>query len=291
MRITNNVLINNLKRSLGNNLRSLDLYQNRLSTGKMINKPSDDPVGIVDSLRIRNKLSENKQFQSNTGDAQSWLESTDEALGSLTDVLNRVYELTIYSANGSLEEQERKALSEEVSQLIEEAGSIADTTHGGRYIFGGSNTLHKPYENGAWTNANTDKIEYEISTGVTIPINITAQEVFIDRDMLGTLEAICSHMQTGDTQSLSGADLEKLQANIDRVLSCRAQAGARVNRLEMTAERLLEQEVNFTKLQSSVEDIDVAEILLKLKNQQSVYESSLSVGARIIMPTLMDFLN
>lgn len=291
MRITNNVLINNLKRSLGNNLRSLDLYQNRLSTGKMISKPSDDPVGIVDSLRLRNKLSENRQFQANAGDAKSWLESTDEALGSLTDVLNRVYELTIYSANGSLEEQERKALSEEVSQLIEETGSIADTTHGGRYIFGGSNTLHKPYANGAWTNANTDSIEYEISAGVTIPINITAQEVFIDRDMLGTLETICSHMQTGDTESLSTTDLEKLQANIDRVLSCRAQAGARVNRLEMTAERLLEQEVNFTKLQSLVEDIDVAGTLLKLKNQQSVYESSLSVGAHIIMPTLMDFLN
>jgi len=291
VRVTNNVLINNLKRNLGNNLRSLDLYQNQLSTGKLINKPSDDPVGIVDSLRLRNKLNENKQFQSNTSDAQSWLESTNDALGSLTDVLNRVYELTIYSANGTFEDQERKALSDEIGQLIEEVGSIANSTHGGRYIFGGSNTLNKPYESGAWTNANTDSIKYEISVGVTIPINITAQDVFIDNDMIGTLQEIYNHMQSGDTLSLSSTDLGKLQTNIDQVLSCLAQVGARVNRLEMTNERLLEQEVNFTKLQSSVEDIDIAKTLLQLKNQESVYQSSLSVGAHIIMPTLMDFLN
>jgi flagellar hook-associated protein 3 FlgL len=291
MRVTNNVLINNLKRNLGNNLRSLDNYQNQVASGKRINKPSDDPAGIVDSLRIRSKLSECKQYQSNASDAMSWLENSDEALGSLTDVLNRVYELTVYAASDTLEANERKAISEEVEQLIEEVGTIGNSTFGGRYIFGGSNTMHKPYEGGSWDNANTDSIEYEISVGVTIPVNITAQDVFLEKDMMGTLQGIYDHMRSGDALSLSETDIEDLQANIDQVLSLRSQVGSRVNRLEMITQRLLDQEVNLTKLQSGVEDIDLAKTILELKNQESVYQASLSVGAQIIRPTLVDFLN
>lgn len=291
MRVTNNVLINNLKRNISNNMRSLDFYQNQFSTGKLINKPSDDPVGIVDSLRLRNKLSENKQFKANVSDAQSWLETTDEALNSVTGVLNRVYELTVNASTGTLSEEDRNAISQEAAQLIDELGSIGNSTFGSRYIFGGSNTLQKPYESGNWNNANTDSIKYEISVGMTLQVNLTAQEVFLDKDMMGTLQNIYNHMLTGDTASLGTTDLDNIQANIDQVLACRAQVGAKINRLEMTSERLLEQEVNFTKLQSSVEDIDIAKTLLELKNQQNVYEASLSVGAQIIMPTLMDFIN
>lgn len=290
MRITNNVLLNNLKRNLAGNLRSMDYYQNQLATGKRISKPSDDPVGLVDSLRLRTRLGECRQFQANVKNAMSWLETTDDTLGSLTSVLNRTYELTVYAANGALEEQEYKALQEEVSQLIEEVAAIANTTHGSRYIFSGTNTTEKTYAGGVWDNANTAAIEYEISTGVTIPVNITAEEVFLAKDMLGTLQTVYNHMQAQDTTSLSGTDLDALQANIDQVLSCRALVGARINRLEMTEKRLLEQEINFTKLQMGVEDIDVAETLLNLKNQESVYQASLAVGARIIMPTLMDFI-
>lgn len=289
MRITNGVLINNLKTNISNNLRRMDYYQNQLATGKRIGKPSDDPVGLVNSLRLRTRLGECQQYQSNVKDAMSWLETTDEALHSLTGVLNRVNEITIAAANGVLDEQERKALSEEVSELINEVKSIINSTHSDRYVFGGTNTGEKPYDEGVW-NANDSAIIYEISTGITIPINITAQEVFGEKNILQTLEDVYNHMQTGDLESLNGSDLEKIQDNIDHVLSKRAVVGARMNRLDMIGNRLLEQEISFTQLKSEVEDIDVARALLEMKNQEMVYQASLAVGARIIMPTLMDFL-
>ncbi|MCR4441614.1 MAG: flagellar hook-associated protein FlgL [Peptococcaceae bacterium] len=290
MRLTNNVMYSNLKRNLSNNLRSLAEMQDRLTSQRMIRKPSDDPAGTVESLRLASRLRECKQYQSNVQDAVSWLESTDDTLNHLTEILNRAHELTVYAANGTLSREDRSAIADEVQQIIGEVETIANATQGDRYLFGGTNTQQKPYDGGAW-NSNTQKIYYEIGAGVTLPVNITAQEVFLEKDLLGTLQSIYDHMVGSDLTSLSGSDLENLQENIDQVLSCRAQAGARLNRLEMATERLQDQELNFMTLQTEVDGLDMALAVVDLKNQESVYQASLAVGARVIMPTLVDFLS
>jgi flagellar hook-associated protein 3 FlgL len=299
MRVTNNVLVNNMKRNLTVNIRNMEKSQMQLATGRRINKPADDPTGIVDSLRLKTRLNEIRQFQANVDDALSWLETTDYALNNLGKILNRVYELTVYGANGSLAFEDRKALADEVGQLISEVKSIANTAYGDRYIFGGSNTTEPPYDLAAdaWNpRANNDDVKYEIGVGIEIPVNTTAHAVFLkddpdpDKHLLNTLKDIFNHLQSGDTLSLGGNDIVRIKANINQVLSCRAQIGARVNRLEMTKNRLAEQEINFTGLQSEIEGADPAKVIMDLKNQENVYRSALAVGARVMLPTLMDFI-
>lgn len=293
MRITNNVLVNNLKRNISRNLWQMDKLETMLSTGRRINKPSDDPGGIVDSLRLSTRIKENKQFQDNVADAKSWLESTDSALDSLNNIMSRTYELTVRSSNGSLSNEDRESVAAEVEQLINEVINVANTTYGDRYVFGGTNTMQEAYSGGAW-NHNSVKIEYEVGPGVKVPVNVTAEEVFqanTPQDLLGTLNTILSHMKSDDTSALGGADLDALKKNMDNVLAARAQIGARVNRLEMATDRLLEQEINFTTLQTEVEGIDPAKVILDMKNQENVYSAALAVGARIIMPTLVDYLS
>lgn len=293
MRITNNVLVNNLKRNINRSMWQMDKLETMLSTGKRINKPSDDPAGIVDSLRLSSRIKENRKFQDNVDDAKSWLESTDSALNSLNAILSRTYELTVRSANGSLSKEDREAVAAEVEQLSNEFINVANTAYGDRYIFGGTNTTQETYSGGAW-NHNSVKIEYEIGPGIKVPVNVTADEVFQanqPEDLLGTLNTILTHMKDNDSSSLGGADLIALEQNIDKVLEARAQIGARVNRLEMAADRLQEQEINFTTLQTEVEGIDPAKVILDMKNQENVYSAALAVGARVIMPTLVDYLS
>ena len=114
MRVTNNVLVNNMKRNLTINIRNMEKSQMQLATGRRINRPSDDPTGIVDSLRLKTRIKENRQYQANVDDAISWLETTDSALHNLSNILNRVYELTVYGANGSLASEDRGALRGEI---------------------------------------------------------------------------------------------------------------------------------------------------------------------------------
>ena len=290
MRITNSVLVNNLRNNLSRNIRTMEKIQTQLITGRRINKPSEDPTGLVESLRLSTRLRENSMFQQNVEDAKSWLTTTDEALGSLTTALQRVYELTVEGANGTFDTEEREAICAEVKEIINEIGVIANTTHGDRFVFGGTNTTQKPYDEGTWQH-NTKTIYYEIGVGVEIPINLTAQEVFVDSGVFTSLQNIVTQLENNDTQSLSADAIGPIQDSIDQVLACRSKVGASVNRLEMTKARLEEQEINFSNLQAEVDGADPAWVIMQLKEQENVYRASLAVGARVIMPTLVDFLN
>jgi flagellar hook-associated protein 3 FlgL len=289
MRITNNVLVNNLKNNLSRNIFNMEKIQNQLATGKRISRPSQDPTGIVESMRLASRLKENKAFQDNAREAKSWLSTTDEALDSLTVALRRAYELTVQGANGVLAPEDREAIKAEIQQLVEEVGVIANTIHNDRYIFGGTNTKNMPYNDGTWQH-NQQSIMYEVGIGITIPINLTAEEVFVQADLIGTLQNVATHLETGDAESLGSTDISALQQGIDQVLACRAKVGASINRLEMTIARLEEQEVNYSNLQAEIDGVDPAKLIMELKNAENVYQASLSVGARIIMPTLVDYL-
>jgi flagellar hook-associated protein 3 FlgL len=78
--------------------------------------------------------------------------------------------------------------------------------------------------------------------------------------------------------------------DIDNILRVRADVGARVNRLELTANRMQNDNTNFTKLMSDNENVDMTDTIMNLKNEENVYRASLAGGARIIMPSLIDFL-
>lgn len=289
MRITNNVLVNNLKNNLSRNIRNLEQLQNQLASGRRISRPSQDPTGIVESMRLASRLNENKVFQENAKDATGWLETTDEALGSLNTALQRAYELTVQGSNGALADEDRQAVCAEIKEIIEEVGIIANSRYSDRFLFGGTNTMQPTYEAGTFHH-NQESIKFQVGIGVEVPVNLTAEEVFVEKDIMGTLQNIADHLTSGDTDALKNTDIAAINAAIDHVLSCRAKVGASVNRMEMTLSRLEEQELNFQTLQAEVDGVDPALLIMELKNQENAYRASLSVGARVIMPTLVDFL-
>jgi flagellar hook-associated protein 3 FlgL len=86
------------------------------------------------------------------------------------------------------------------------------------------------------------------------------------------------------------SSITKMEELRDRVMSIRADIGARMNRIELTLNRLENDNINFISLMSKNEEVDMAETIMNLKNEENVYKASLSGGARIIMPTLVDFL-
>ena len=87
MRVTNNMLINNMIGYINQNLGRLSKYQNQVATGKKISVPSDDPIVAARALKLRTDVSEIEQFKRNTEDAISWLEITEDTVKSIGDVL------------------------------------------------------------------------------------------------------------------------------------------------------------------------------------------------------------
>lgn len=300
MRITQGVLINNMMRDYNRNMSRMEKLNMQLSSGRKINKPSDDPAGLVTSLRLRTSLHHNEQYKKNTGDVLSWMEKTDSVFNSLNEVLQRVREQTVYGANGTNDQSALNAIADELEELKGEIAELANSTLDDRYIFGGTNTTSKIYDSATNTWGGNDlAINYEIGQESTIQANFDGKAFGIEynsgvadasNSVFATLDKIVNDLRSGNIEELSNTHLGSIDNHIDQLLSCRAQAGAKMNRLELVSSRQKDLDYNYTKLLSDNEDIDVAEVIIQLTNQENVYRASLSVGARLIQPSLVDFL-
>lgn len=308
MRITNNMLINNMIGYIGNNLTRMDKYQSQLATGKKIQVPSDDPVVAARALKLRTDVAEIEQYQRNIKDAQNWMDITESTLSNIGDVLQRARELAVQGANGTTTPDDTNKIKEEVSQLRTQLIHLANTTYAGRYIFSGFKTDAKlinddPNDpNFGKFNINVDNSEsilYEIGIGDDINVNVPGGDLFNDGaaadptnppgKMVEDFNQLISALAAGDHDAVSNL-IQNIDDDMNNLLRVRADIGARQNRLELTANRLDSDNTNFTKLMSMNEDVDMAETIMNLQNEENVYRASLSGGAKIIMPTLIDFL-
>lgn len=300
MRVTQGMLTGNMLRNLSASYARIGKYQDQLATGKKINRPSDDPVIAMKGMVYRTNLTEVEQFKRNFSEAYNWIENSDAALDKATQALQRIRELVVQASNDTYEVSQRAAISEEIKQLTEHLASIANTRVGDKYIFNGTDTLKQPVDLSQTppvVSQNTDEIKIELSKGIYIPVNVNPTKVFnYDNTAKGNglfsdLEFLNNDLNDA---TKSGKDISQYLSYIDQhinnLLSARAELGARLNRVELMEARVDEQEVIAHRILSDNEDADIERVITDLKTQESVHRAALGVGARIIQPTLLDFL-
>lgn len=287
MRITNSVMTGTLLRNLNKNSEIINKYQEELSSGRRINRPSDDPVGIVYALRYRGNLEEISKYKSNAEDAKSWLDTTDSALSESGDILNRLRELVVQASNGASPQEARDAINQEVSQLSQQLNQIANTTYAGRYIFSGTNTLTPAFDATNTFQGNTKSLNYEVGVGTKIATNVDGTQAF--GNIFSIMSTLQTNLSTGNIAGISGS-LTQIDSSINQQLSTRSEVGARINRIDLAINRMDDQNTNITDLLSKTEDADTTEVITQLKTQENIYQASLATGARIIQPSLVDYL-
>ena len=300
MRITNNMLINNMIKYIGNNLTRMDKLQAQLATGKKIQVPSDDPVVAARALKLRTDVAEIQQYQRNLKDAQSWLEITESALSDMGDIFQRVREL-IVGSDAIESPEDLQATKNEIIQLRTQLINLGNSAYAGRYIFTGFKTDQKLLDeagNFLVDVSNSEQIFYQIGLADSVNINVLGGDLFNSGTDI-TAGSTGKFMQDMNEliQAFDDADYEAIRSmtqnfsdNLDNVLRLRADVGARINRLELTANRMMNDNTNFTRLMSENENVDMTDTIMNLKNEENVYRASLAGGARIIMPSLIDFL-
>lgn len=308
MRVTNNMIISNMLRNLGNNTQRMSKYQNQLDSGKKISVPSDDPVVAARALKLRTDVAKVEQYQKNINDAKSWLDTTDVALGKIGDVLQKARELTVQASNSTNTPEETQKIALELKQLRVQAIHLANSSYAGRYIFSGFKTDQKLINDdenspgfGQFSldvNTVDERLYYEIGVGDSINVNVAGGDIFNNggdaangtvSSMIQMFNEVISYMDAGQYTQTSNM-LDDFDREMGNVLRARADVGARQNRVDLTADRMSNDLVNFTDLMSKNEDVDIAETIMNLKNEENVYQASLAGGARIIQQTLVDFL-
>ncbi|MED3574360.1 flagellar hook-associated protein FlgL [Cytobacillus praedii] len=294
MRVTQSMLTNNMLRNLTSSYHKLGKYQEQLSSQKKISRPSDDPVVVFKGISYRTSVNDVSQYQRNMSEVNVWLENTEDALEKAGSSIHRLTDLVTQANTGTVTDDDRKKIEDEIEEIKKQLVSIANTKISGKYIFNGSDIYNAPV-NYDGTNVtmkyNNDAVNIEVSAGIKLQVNYLGSNVFGDEKsgMFADLEALQNDLKNGNEPDL-GKFIDAFQSHLNTVTSARSSIGASMNRVDMIQNRLDSQEIIATKTMSENEDIDVEKVILNLQTQQSIHRAALSVGSSIIQPSLVDFL-
>ena len=294
MRVTQSMLSSNMLRNLNTSYNKMSKLQDQLNSGSVISRPSDDPVVAVKGMGYRVDLDKIEQYQRNIGEANTWIDTTDDALDQVGTSLIRVQELVTQAANDSNTDDERKKIEAEISQIQQQIRDIANTKVGENYIFSGTNTntpLYTDTKTGTMQTGSgiEQPITINVFDGVSMQVNIEGKDFFSKIDAMMTEVSDALKKQDSSGQEI-GDLLTKIQGQSNVVLEQRAVVGARQNRAELMQNRLSMQEINVTKQLSENEDTDYSKAITEMTTTESIHQASLSVGSKIIQQTLVDFI-
>jgi len=303
MRVSQGMISNNMLKNISGSYGNFSKYMNQLSTGKKITRPSDDPVVAMKGMGYRSQLSNIEQYERNMGEVNNWLDNADEAMGEVTLILHRINDLTLQASNGTNDDDDRANVAKEVDQLLDQLVNLANTRVNDKYMFNGTNTtgvdrdtgeMAPPYsrDGDSFTvSGNEEDVLIEISAGVRFKVNTDPQAVFSE-ELFNDIQALINDLNNeevddGDLETNHLANIEK---HLNNTLQERAEIGARQNRVELIENRLANQRVNAEAMMSDNEDVDTAEVIMNLTMQEAIHRASLSAGARVLQPSLLDFL-
>ena len=302
MRITNNILTKGYLNNLSKNLRDMQKLQQQGSTGKKVAKPSDDPILVGKIMNIRNEIIENENYNNTIKDSQAWISSQDTALEGAARSMRKIRDLTIAAAKDSHSEVDRKAIQAEVKAEIDAITDVLNATHDGRYIFAGQQTKTRPFlaeDTNFLSYVGSDKpVKREISKGIDLElINVGNRLSTLTGDPAGKELGVFLkelHKDVGEmdkTNTLSNKHLEDLDKYLDNLVAVRTQIGAVDNRLEAAKDRNEADNISLKDMLSQKEDVDLVENYIESTLKSTIYQASLSIGARILQPSLLDYLN
>jgi flagellin len=271
MRINHNISSMSAMNSLFKTGRDMNKSLEKLSTGLRINRSSDDAAGLAISENLRAQVRGIAQAQRNALDGTSMLQIAEGAANEISDILQRMRELSIQSSNDTLTSVERGYADEEFSNLRDEINRIASVTnYNGVDLI--SSTTGRFGSSGATTNTS-----FWIDAGSTIGTD----SITITIDTL-TTTSLSTNLNTATltTQALARTAIQSIDTAINSVNSTRANIGAYVNRLEHAINNLMVSETNQAAAESMIRDVDFANESAQFTKNQILMQSGTAMLAQ-----------
>jgi flagellar hook-associated protein 3 FlgL len=287
-------MVNSFLNSVSTSRAKIDKLNLQISSQKKINAMSDDPTGGASVLRLKDKLSDNAQYQSNITLASAMMTTTAAALNQASDVFVKLKE-TLTRATSATKPEDLTSFAGDVQQMFQELLNTSNTSFNGKFIFGGTQTKDQPFTYDGTTNTVTmnpngtsGSIKLDVSPQTQEQTNISGQEAFNGtaalNAVLGAYNALSSGRQpdAATTQAITDA--------MDRLMTVSVKTGTTLNRLDTFQTQLESQSTSLQSILSKVQDTDVAQAIVELQHQQTILDTSLKIGAQVIPKTLVDFI-
>jgi|YNPNPStandDraft_1061719.scaffolds.fasta_scaffold65364_2 flagellar hook-associated protein 3 FlgL len=296
MRISNKQIHETVRTAVSKASSALAKAQETAITGKKLVHPSDDPSGAAMANAIRSAVAANDAYTRNASRAKELLTATEAALSDIMSVLQEARQLAMQTNNETITPEGRAALVAHVQSLQKRLRLIANTSADGIYVFGGAQT-EEPYPETSNPvpsyKGDLGERLIEIGPNTVVAGNVPGTKVFNVQveDKPTNLFAILEELSDGVKSAVEPSDLLKqIDKALENVLAVRTEIGGRLQRVELATSRLSDAEINLKTSLSKLEDADLSEAILELKQRELAYEAALAVASRVGNLSLLDYL-
>jgi flagellar hook-associated protein 3 FlgL len=288
--------LESVKRILDQQVRLTDIQQ-KISTGRRILNPSEDPAGAARILDLKQIIDINEQYQRNADMVKSRLESQDVSLTSFVDVYQRVRELAVQGLNDPIGQENRNAIALEVRQQLEELLSLASRKDGsGEYLFSGYQGDTNPVAaggSGTYTYAG-DQGRRAVAIGPSRSVEDSDNGFDLFFNINNTTEnafsAVYQLATALESNTQSGTNIADIDAIMENINNFRSKTGVGLNSIEVQTEVNEGVVLQSKELLSSIEDLDLAEAITELNLRKTGLEAAQQSYVRIQGLSLFNFL-
>jgi flagellar hook-associated protein 3 FlgL len=283
-------------RALGDLQRTMartQKLQSQISGGKQLTRPSDSPTGTVTSLQLRGEVRATQQYARNADDGLGWLGTIQDQLGDVSTSVIRVRDLTVEALNNANTDESREALSAEIDQIRQQVMGQANAKYLNRPVFGGTTPGGAAYNaDGTWAG-NDYPTTRTVGPNAKVRIEITGQEAFGKQgeptELFGLLDKLSTAIKDNDQTTIE-TSLQNLDSAHDLLKSALSDVGARYNRVTQMKQSADDHLLSVSSQLSDIEDVDLPKAIMELQIQQTSYQAALAATAKVIQPSLIDFL-
>ncbi|MEV6344525.1 flagellin [Actinoplanes sp. NPDC051851] len=317
-RVTQSSIRTRTMASLQRNLSKTQVAQDQISSGKQLKRPSDSPTGTVTALQLRGEVRANKKYSANADDAVGRLGTVQDTLGNSLELINKVRDLTLAAiSDGGTTSDANAARAAELEQIKGTLVQFSNSKYLDRPVFGGSTPDAAAYDsNGAYIGEEAGETLRAIGPNAKVRVDIRGPEAFgndylvdasgnyvdasgnavADADRVANptqlfhvLDSVISAMKTGDYTALN-TGLQNIDKASDQLKSTLSDVGARYNRVTQMKQSAEDRLMSVSSQLSDIEDVDLPKAIMELQLQQTSYQAALAATAKVIQPSLIDFL-
>ncbi|OMH30604.1 flagellin [Tersicoccus sp. Bi-70] len=291
LRITTQTMAASATRQLAAAQARLADAQDTATSLRRITRPSDDPAGAAQAMRVRAEVAANAQYGRNIDNGTAWLTGVDAALGDATRFLDSARDAVQQGLNAARTPADRIALADVIDGLRADLLGRANATYLGRSLFAGTSDQPAFVDGNppTFTGVAGDAVHRRFGENQSVRVDADGAAIFGTgpTSVFATLDAISAELRAGGITASRLDDLDSARATLR---TARADAGARLTTLEAAKDANQAAKVALESDRAALEDVDLGTAVLDLQVQQTSYQAALAVTAKTLQPTLMDFL-
>ena len=296
MRVATDSFYQTILRGLLTRSSDLKKAEEKVSSGKNFNSPSDDPVAMIRSLDFRAALSRVEQYSQNLETGTLWLSTGETAISQAAELASQAQDIANQIGYGNQTDETRTQAAAEVGHLLDQAISLGNTQLAGKYIFAGYRTSTTPFSKttvgGVETvtyNGDANDFQIQVGTNEKLTVGKSGQTVFVDSNLFTSLENLREAITNNDLPLIRQL-AQDLQGTEDSLQTQLADVGIRQNRIKDKQDLLVKWSANLQDQISNLENVDYNRAILELQQKQTAYQIALESAAKVAQINWLNFL-